>query len=640
MLNDINLLTIDNISKSYGEKTLFENINLTINDFDKLGLIGVNGTGKSTLLKIIMGLETKDTGQITSMRDIKIEYLSQSPLYNDLSTVIEHVFKGNSESLNSIRDYEELIKLTEQEPADLKLQERLLRLTEEINKLDLWDYEIQIKTILTKLGITNFHQKISELSGGQKKRVALASALISPCDLLILDEPTNHMDNDVIDWLEKYLKNRKGALMMITHDRYFLDRVINKIIELDHGKLYSYSGNYSYFVEKRIERQLNDTALEHKRISLYKKELAWMRKSAKARTTKQKARIQRFEALENTKDNVHDLTLTIPVAHSRLGNKIIEIENISKSYTSSPLIKDFSYILLKDDRIGIIGDNGTGKSTLLNIITNKITPDKGNINIGSTVKIAYFSQESDEMDENMRAIEYIKEVAEYFHTADGSIISAGQIMEIFLFTNEIQWTKISRLSGGERRRLYLLKILMSEPNVLILDEPTNDFDLDTLKVLESYLDDFQGAVISVSHDRYFLDRTCKRIFSFEGKGQIVEHTGNYSDYVAYKLAEEEDTIQLKAQTVHPVQIEIKQKTQKTKFTYKEKIEFEQLPKKIEILEGRLEIIEEKIRHITTDFVKLNEYTIEKDAIEEELLSKLERQEYLIKLENEFKNPNN
>lgn len=636
MSKDISILSIENISKSYGDKTLFENINLTIDNNDKIGLIGINGTGKSTLLKIIMGLESKDSGQITFMRDIKIEYLSQNPTYDNNTTIIEHIFKGNSESINCIRNYEELLKQIEINPNDQKLQDSLLKSTEQIDILNLWEYENQVKTILTRLGITNFHQKIETLSGGQKKRVALAKVLISPCDLLIIDEPTNHMDNDLIDWLETYLKNSKNAILMITHDRYFLDRVATKIVELDKGELYSYKGNYSYFVEKKIERQLLESAIEQKKNNLYRNELAWIRRGAKARTTKQKARIKRFEILEDSKDVTEDSSLIIPVAHSRLGNKIIEIEHISKSFASIPLINDFSYIVLKDDRIGVIGDNGIGKSTLLNIITNKIMPDKGNINIGTTVKIGFFSQEMEEMNENIRAIEYIKEIAEYVHTSDGSIISASQIMESFLFTKDIQWTYISRLSGGEKRRLYLLKILISEPNVLILDEPTNDFDLDTLKVLENYLDDFKGAVISVSHDRYFLDRTCKRIFSFEGKGEITEHIGNYSDYIDYKKEQldMDITANIKSTTKEVTQSLNIIKNQKKKLTYKEKKEFEQLPSEIESLEKKLDIIINLLSQYSTDFVKLHEYSLEKDSIEEALLFKLERQEYFINLEKE------
>lgn len=636
MLDDISVLTIENLSKSYGDKVLFENINFTISDFDKIGLIGVNGAGKSTLLKIIMGLETKDSGEISAMKNINIEYLSQNPSYNSEATILEQIFKGSSESLDCIRNYEEVLELIEENPDDSKLQSQLLELSNKMKVLDLWDYESQVKTILTRLGITHFQQKMGELSGGQRKRVALAGVLISPCDLLILDEPTNHMDNDTIDWLESYLKSRKGALLMITHDRYFLDRVVNKTIELDHGQMYTYTGNYSYFVEKKAERQLIQSALEQKRRNLYRNELAWMRRGALARTTKQKARIQRFEELENTKHTFDDEKLTIPVAYSRLGNKIIEINHISKSYGELSIINDFSYTMLKKDRIGIIGDNGVGKSTLLNIITQKLMPDEGSVDVGSTVKIGYFSQEAEDMDENIRAIEYIKDVAEYVTTVDGAKISASQIMETFLFSKDLQWTMISRLSGGERRRLYLLKVLIFQPNILILDEPTNDLDLDTLKVLESYIDNFQGIVISVSHDRYFLDRTCKRIFSFEGIGNIVENTGNYTDYMAKRV--ERPVAALKKTIVKDVVLESKVKRpQKPKFSFKEKYEFEKLPEEIEKLENKLTFIEDEISQNATDFMRLQELTLKKDETEEELLLKLERQEYFIQLEEEIDN---
>lgn len=627
----INLLTIENITKSYGERNLFENVELTITDSNKIGLIGINGTGKSTLLKIIVGLEIPDTGQISYKKDISIQYLSQNPTYENNPTIIEHIFNGNSDSLSIIRDYEVTQNSLEVDPNNQALQDRLYRLTETINNNDLWDYENQVKTILTKLGIKNFHQKMNTLSGGQKKRVALANVLISTCDLLVLDEPTNHMDNDTIDWLETYLKNRHGALLMITHDRYFLDRVVNKTIELDHGKLYSYKGNYSYFVEKKIERQALENSLEQKRKNLYKKELAWMKKGAKARTTKQKARIQRFEEIQNNEPSETADKLSISVGHSRLGGKVIEINNIYKGYPDKSLIEDFSYILLRDDRIGIIGNNGIGKSTLLKIITGSLSPDKGSIDVGSTVKIGYFSQESEYMDESMRAIEYIREISEFVETKEGTKISAASLMETFLFNKDLQWNTISRLSGGEKRRLFLLKILMTEPNILILDEPTNDFDLDTLKVLENYLDDFNGAVISVSHDRYFLDRTCNRIFSFEGKGNIIEHTGNYSDYLHHKKTYLIDTSDIYNKKTDSAK-NTKQNLQKTKLSYKEKKELEQIPKEITIIEEKLSVLEEKINLCTSDFIQLNELVTEKNNLEEEMLINLEREEYLLNFE--------
>lgn len=633
----MNILTVNNISKNYGEKTLFENISFTINDNDKIGLIGINGTGKSTLLNVIAGYDTSDAGDISISKGMTIEYLPQNPKFDLDATVLEQIFKGDSPSIKLIRKYEKTLEELSINPGNTTLQQLLLKLTNDMNAISAWELENQVKTVLTKLGITGFNRKMKTLSGGQRKRVALSSSLISPCDLLILDEPTNHMDNKTIDWLEKYLENRKGALLMITHDRYFLDRVVNRTLELDYGKLFSYTGNYSQFVEKKIERKNLECTIEKKRQNLYKKELEWIRTGAKARTTKQKARIQRFEELENTKINIDDSKIDISVGHSRLGKKVIELKNIYKSFDTNPIIKDFSYIIVRDDRIGIIGDNGIGKSTLLNLITGKHISDSGIIDIGLTVKIGYFSQESEDMNPNLRAIEYIRESAEYITTADGTKISASQMMERFLFSNDMQWTYISRLSGGEKRRLYLLKILMNAPNVLILDEPTNDLDIDTLKVLENYIDEFNGAVITVSHDRYFLDRTCNRIFSFEGNGKIIENTGNYSDFIGCRnnVIFEEPKEKKSEKTSNANKQNSKQ--HKLRFSYKEKLEYEKIDSEIETLENKLLQLENGIQQYSSDFVKLQKLMNDKDEIEEKLLFKMERQEYLSILEEDIKN---
>ncbi|MFA6809278.1 MAG: ABC-F family ATP-binding cassette domain-containing protein, partial [Eubacteriales bacterium] len=518
----MNVLSVENLSKSYGERILLSKISFTIEDTNKIGLIGINGTGKSSLLNLLVGNDLPDSGEIGIPKNIKIEHLQQNPEFDPEATVLKQVFKGNSPVMQIIREYEKILEDISGNPKDINLQKKLLELTSEMNSLDAWTFENQVKTILNKLGITNFSAKMGTLSGGQRKRVALASALITPCDLLLLDEPTNHLDNWTIDWLERYLLERKGAVMMITHDRYFLDRVANKTFELDSGNLYVYSGNYSEFLEKKAERNLLEYSMEEKRQNLYRRELEWIRKGARARTTKQKARIQRFDELEKSKIPTDDSSIDISIAHSRLGKKILEISHLSKGFNGNTLIKDFNYILLRDDRIGIIGDNGKGKTTLLNLIIGNIFPDSGKIDIGDTVKIGYFSQQSEDMDTSIRAIEYIKKSAEFVTTADGTRISASQMMERFLFTDDMQWTYISRLSGGEKRCLYLLNILMKSPNLLLLDEPTNDLDIDTLRVLESYLDDFKGAVILVSHDRYFLDRTCNKIFSFEEQGEIIK----------------------------------------------------------------------------------------------------------------------
>ncbi len=635
----MHIMTLEGVSKSYSDKTLFDDINFSINATDKIGLIGVNGTGKTTLLKIIAGVEECDTGNIIRMKNLEIGYLSQTPVFDSNATVIEQVFKGDADILKLIREYEEVSNDLHSDPQNQGLIQTQLDLMQKMNAQNAWELESQVKTVLTKLGIHNFKSKMGTLSGGQKKRVALAQALITPCDLLILDEPTNHMDNETIDWMEVFLKQRKGALLMITHDRYFLDNVSNKTIELDHGDLFSYDGNYTLFVEKKIERQQMSESMERKRQNLYKQELAWIRRGAKARSTKQKARIQRFEEISETSHTRADGSVEISVAHTRLGKKILEIDSISKGFDDKVLIKDFTYTLLPDDRIGIVGPNGAGKSTLLNLISGKLQPDSGAIDTGTTVNLGYFSQESEDLDESMRAIEYIREFGENVTTADGSKITAGQIMERFLFDKDLQWTYISRLSGGEKRRLYLLSILIQAPNVLILDEPTNDLDIDTLKVLEMYLDDFKGAVITVSHDRYFLDRTCKRIFGFEGNALVREHTGNYTDYAASKKERilEEEALKKSSTSTEAV---VKQSTQdktkkKLKFSYKESREFDMIEDEIEKLETTLSEIDEEMSTITTDFVKLTELTTKKDEIEEELLEKMERFEYLSDLNDQI-----
>ncbi len=628
----MNILAAENITKTYGIRTLFNDITLNIADTDKIGLIGINGTGKSSFLRILAGIDGPDKGTVTTfLNPMKIEYLPQDPEFDPEATIIQQVFKSDSPTIALVREYEETLEHVEKHPEDRILQEKLLKLTSQMNLTNAWELESQVKTILTRLGVHDFDAPMGTLSGGQKKRVALASALISPCDLLILDEPTNHMDNEIIDWLENHLKTRKGALIMVTHDRYFLDRVVNRTIELDHGLLFSYQGNYSYFVEKRLERRIEQSSIERKRESLFKSELEWIRKGAKARTTKQKARIQRFEELKDSGFAYDDSDVEISVAGSRLGRKIMEASHLSKSFGERLLIRDFSYTFLKDDRIGIIGNNGMGKSTLLNMLTGRIPPDSGNVESGPTVKISYISQISEEMDPALRAIEYIRETAEFVTTADGSKITASQMMEKFLFTGEMQYTYISKLSGGERRRLYFLKMLMLAPNVLILDEPTNDLDIDTLTVLENFIDEFGGVVITVSHDRYFLDRICNRIFSFEGNGEILIHTGNYSDTMEYRkyLADtrlsDADSL---SRNQRAQETPSATSGKKLKFTYKEQVEFNTILSEIAELEARLESIEEELAQHATDFVMLHELTLKKDALENELLEKMERQEYL------------
>lgn len=634
----MSLMTLENISKSYSEKKLLENISFGINEGEKIGIIGVNGTGKSTLLKIIAGAEVCDSGTITKANRVRIEYLPQNPDYNEDFTILQQVFKGTSEEMKLLLEYQETLDEINNNFND-NLNNKLIYLQEKIDSLNLWDLESEAKMVLTKLGLTNFNQKVKELSGGQRKRVALASALITPCELLILDEPTNHLDNDTIDYLEEYLNNRKGSLVMITHDRYFLDRVSNRIIELDKGRLFSYDGNYSTFLEKKMERLQLESSMEEKRQNLIRKELAWVRRGAKARTTKQKARLQRFDELTNRETIEVDEKMDISVCSTRLGKKIIEIHNISKSFGNKILIDNLDYTLSRTDRIGIIGKNGMGKSTLINILNGSLNPDSGYIEIGETVKIGCFNQDDSHMHPDMRAIDYVKEASDYIETADGTKISASQMCERFLFNSTMQYTQIGKLSGGERRRLHLLRTLMKAPNVLLLDEPTNDLDIDTLNRLEDYLDEFSGVVITVSHDRYFLDRICNKIFAYEGLGKVHIYTGNYSDYLIYK---EIQGIEFKAEKVEKEKANDSKKekpknNKKLKFSYNEQREFETIDSDIEKLEEKIQLLEESTSKFATDFVKLQEVLEEKAKTEADLEHKYERWEYLNKLAEEIAN---
>ncbi|MDK0821207.1 ABC-F family ATP-binding cassette domain-containing protein [Clostridium perfringens] len=631
----MNLITLENISKSYSEKILANNVSLGINEGEKIGLIGVNGTGKSSFLKIVAGVEEPDEGTVTKGNRVRIEYLAQTPDYDDNATVLEQVFKGNSEEMRILREYEELLEKIDKGEVKENDSERLIRLQGKIDALNLWDMESEAKNVLTKLGITNFEEKVGNLSGGQKKRIMLAAALITPCELLILDEPTNHLDNETISWLEEYLNSRKGALLMITHDRYFLDRVTNRILELDRGRLFSYDGNYSVFLEKKMERIAIEKASEEKRQNLMRKELAWVRRGAKARTTKQKARLQRFDELVNQEGFIENENIEISVMGTRLGKKIIEIEHLNKSFGDKKIVDDFNYIVLRSDRIGIVGPNGIGKSTLMGMIEGKVKPDSGEIIKGETVKIACFSQEDTHMHPEMRAIDYIKEAGEYLQTATGERITASQMCEKFLFDGTLQWTMIGMLSGGERRRLHLLRVLMEAPNVLLLDEPTNDLDIETLNRLEDYLDDFGGVVITVSHDRYFLDRICNKIFSYEGNGKIDIYTGNYGDYL---LSKEEEAVNNKEKEVavdknkkEPSVDKNKNKGKVLKFSFKEQREFETIDEEIMTLEEKIEELDSLMAKHASEYGRLQELMEEKSKVEEELAFKYERWEYLNEL---------
>ncbi|EOU1635102.1 ABC-F family ATP-binding cassette domain-containing protein [Clostridium perfringens] len=631
----MNLITLENISKSYSEKILANNVSLGINEGEKIGLIGVNGTGKSSFLKIVAGVEEPDEGTVTKGNRVRIEYLAQTPDYDDNATVLEQVFKGNSEEMRILREYEELLEKIDKGEVKGDDSARLIKLQGKIDALNLWDMESEAKNVLTKLGITNFEEKVGNLSGGQKKRIMLAAALITPCELLILDEPTNHLDNETISWLEEYLNSRKGALLMITHDRYFLDRVTNRILELDRGRLFSYDGNYSVFLEKKMERIAIEKASEEKRQNLMRKELAWVRRGAKARTTKQKARLQRFDELVNQEGFIENENIEISVMGTRLGKKIIEIEHLNKSFGDKKIVDDFNYIVLRSDRIGIVGPNGIGKSTLMGMIEGKVAPDSGEIIKGETVKIACFSQEDTHMHREMRAIDYIKEAGEYLQTATGERITASQMCEKFLFDGTLQWTMIGMLSGGERRRLHLLRVLMEAPNVLLLDEPTNDLDIETLNRLEDYLDDFGGVVITVSHDRYFLDRICNKIFSYEGNGKIDIYTGNYGDYL---LSKEEEAVNNKEKEVavdknkkEPSVDKNKNKGKVLKFSFKEQREFETIDEEIMTLEEKIEELDSLMAKHASEYGRLQELMEEKAKVEEELAFKYERWEYLNEL---------
>ena len=633
----MNLLSTESLSKAYGEKKLFDKVAFGIDDSDKIGLIGINGTGKTSFLKVIAGIDEADAGSFIKSSNLKIEYLAQNPDFDFEITVLEQVFEGGSPLMVLLREYENVSSSLEKNPSDTKLQMRLMELNAKMDLNEAWQIEREAKTVLMKLGIMEFDKKIGELSGGQRKRVAMAGALIRPCDLLILDEPTNHIDNETITYLEDYLSNRKGALLMVTHDRYFLDRVVNKIWELDEGKLYAYQGAYTKFLELKAQREADDKRIQEKKQSLYKSELAWMRKGVEARRTKQKARKDRFKILETEIDKSSDEKLDISVAGKRLGRKIIEINDISKSFGDKVVLKNFTYTVLKGDRIGIVGNNGEGKSSLLNAIAKKLDLDSGTIEIGETIKIGYYSQENIDMDTSLRVIEYIKNKAEYIETSDGTKITAAMMLEKFLFTGDMQWSFISKLSGGERRRLYLLSVLMEGPNVLLLDEPTNDLDIQTLAILEDYIDEFNGPVITVSHDRYFLDKIADKIFAFEGDGNIEISFGDYTDYSEKKKQTIEDT----ASETAKASLKDKDKSSeakpkaKTKFSYKEQQEFDTIDEKIEQTETKLAQIKIDMEKNAADFVKLAELTKEEERLNSLLEELMERWAYLNELAEEL-----
>lgn len=596
----MNILNAEKISKTYGEKVLFDKVVLGVNKGDKIGVIGVNGTGKSTFLKIIAGIEEPDAGEIVSGRGVTVSYLAQAPQFNPGDMIVGYVIKDKNNAS-----------------------------------------EAEAKTILTKLGITDFDAAINTLSGGQRKRIALARTLVSPAEVLILDEPTNHLDSDMVIWLEEYIKKFKGELIMVTHDRYFLDNVTNRIVELDGGKLYGYDTNYSGFLELKTQREEMERATEAKRANILRRELEWIRRGCQARSTKQQARIDRYEdmkeASRQARASFENKALEMNSVSTRLGKKTIELSDICKSFGEKKVIDDFTYIFLRDDRIGIIGKNGCGKSTLMKIITGNLKPDSGSVEIGDTVRIGYFMQENEPLDEKMTVLEFVRSIGEYVTTATGKA-TASQMCEKFLFGPKSQWTPISKLSGGEKRRLYLLSVLMSAPNVLILDEPTNDLDIETLEILEDYLDGFAGIVIVVSHDRYFLDRTVDRIFSFEGGGRLKQYEGGFSDYYEKKQTENGIASDGATQSVKEAasgdmtsakpKKYYKERENKLKFTYAEQKEYDTIDDDIASLESKIEELDGEIAGAATQYSRLNELMQEKADIEAQLEHMMDRWVYL------------
>ena len=625
----MNILSLENVSKDYGIRPLFADVTLGFEERDRIGIIGANGSGKSTFLKLIAGLEQTDTGRVIRATGRSLAYLAQNPHFDDELSVIDTIFSSENGVMKMIAEYESLCtELAENGGSDEKLLRKVSELQHELEISGGWDIETNARTILTKLGITDTAAKMRTLSGGQRKRVALAHQLIVEPDVLILDEPTNHLDADTIEWLEDYLARYKGVLLLVTHDRYFLDRVTNRILEIDRGAIQSFTGNYAYYLEKKEEQDELRAVEGHKREQLIKKELAWLRRGAKARTRKSKHRIAAAHDLMAQPKEQAKAEVDIAIGSRRLGSKIVEIDNVSKSYDGTTLINNFSYLIKRSDRIGIIGPNGSGKTTLLEIITGRVKPDSGVVDVGTTVVIGYYDQESRALNDEQRVIDYIRDVAEFITTAEGVQITAGKMLERFLFTPAMQYAVIGKLSGGERRRLYLLRILMNTPNVLLLDEPTNDLDIPTLVALEEYLDDFGGALIVVSHDRYFLDRTIDSIFKFEPNGIIREFAGNYSAYL-----ERIETEDRSAEGITNVAVDIPKATishetkiddKPQKLSFKEKRELETLEKEIAEIEARLPQIDREMADNASDAGKVGLLFAEQNSQSKKLALHLER----------------
>ncbi|WP_100402517.1 ABC-F family ATP-binding cassette domain-containing protein [Bacillus sp. FJAT-42315] len=619
------VLTVNEMTKTYGEKELFKNLTFSISEKERIGLIGVNGTGKSSLLKIVAGKDLPDSGEMIAPNDYSIAYLAQEPEMDPELSVMDQLFLSEAPVIQLLKKYEQTLRQLEQEPNNQAVTEELFELQKRMDALDAWEANTNAEAILMKLGIHDFSRKMGELSGGQKKRVALAQVLIETPDLLILDEPTNHLDYETIGWLEDYLSKYAGAVLLVTHDRYFLDRVTNRMFELEGGNIYTYKGNYQSYIEQKAEREEQQAAAEDKRRNLYRRELAWMRRGAKARTTKQKARIDRFEQLEGALgQGPKNEQVDLAVKGSRLGKQVFELRDVSKSFDGKVILQHFNLLVKPGDRLGIIGKNGSGKSTFMNLLAEKLPFDQGEMITGQTVKIAYYTQERTDMDEKMRVIAYIRESAEVVTTKDGEQLSAAQMLERFLFPMHAHGTPIYKLSGGEKRRLYLLKLLMSQPNVLLLDEPTNDLDTATLTVLEDYLEDFPGVVITVSHDRYFLDKTATQLLVFEGNGVIDSYYGSYSDYLDQQAAREK----LETAPVKKVVQEKPQEKTKKKLSYNEQREWDGLEEKMAQVEDRIAEAQQELDQVGSDFEKAQRLSEELEALNEELEHLIERWSYL------------
>jgi len=629
-------MRVENLTKTYGEKTLFDNLGFIINEHDRIGLIGTNGTGKTSLLNAISGRDNDSTGDIITSKAYSIAYLTQNPDLDDSLPIMEAVFSGSQKIYQTIKNYEQAVDAYSAHPNDEAIINRYEKAEARMNEDDAWNVQSDVKTILTQLKINDYDKKIGELSGGQKRRVALAQVLVESPDLLLLDEPTNHLDFDSIDWLEKYLSGYKGAIMLVTHDRYFLDQVATKIFELSFGKLFEYTGNYQDYVEQKATRVQTEIEAEHKAQQLYKSELAWMKAGAKARSTKQQARINRFNELKDNVGNLQvDEDVTVSLGQSRLGKEVINIKDANLNIDNKPILKDFSILIQGNERIGISGENGAGKTSLLNAIAGDLPLDSGTIKIGETVKLAYYRQITEPIDEDKRVISYLSDVGQQVTNNNGEKISVTELLEEFLFPKFMHGTLIRKLSGGEKRRLYLLKLLMEQPNVLLLDEPSNDLDISTLTVLENYINHFQGTVITVSHDRYFLDKVADRLLIFEGNGKVSEHRGQFSEYLA-SLAQTrvDDKKRNKAKRFEDTPEKVTESKEKTKLTYMEKKEYATIEQDIDKLESQKAAVEEEMTTVDgSDYGKLSDLQKQNDELDGKINDKMERWEYLSQFDN-------